>query len=205
MARVPVVIAEYLTWLRRHGEEVPLDDGHEVHVVEHVEAPPGRSEPCFAADRVPATEEEIQTPIRRMGFACEDLLALVAPLPDEVLDWQPTPEKWSIRSILAHIASADGYYRTSLLEQEPVPDPPEERFNLALQREKAVAHLRSLTAAQRAHVFRPDWPWRNDRDQEWPVRKALRRFIYHERFHTRDILQTLAWLLTGEPEGYAAM
>jgi uncharacterized damage-inducible protein DinB len=134
-----------------------------------------------------------------MGFAREDLLALVEPLPDEVLDWQPTPEKWSIRRIVGHIASADGYYRTSLLESEPVLDPPEERSNLKLQRERAIAHLRSLTAAQWAHVFRPDWPWRWAKDEEWPVRKALRRFIYHERFHTRDIQQTLAWLMLGGP------
>ena len=98
-----------------------------------------------------------------------------------------------------HVASADGYYRVSLLEQQPAQEPPEERFDLALQRERAVAHLRSLTDAQRAQVFRPSWPWRDDEDDEWPVRKALRRFIYHERFHIRDIEQTLAWLLTGGP------
>lgn len=200
MGRVPVAIDEYLTWLRCHGAEVTLADATEVELVERVNAPPGRSEPCFATDRVPVSEEEIEAAIRLMGFAREDLLSLVSPLPDAVLDWQPTPEKWSIRGILVHIASAEGYYRTSLLDEQPILEPPPERLDLALQREKAIAHLRSLTAAQRAHVFRPHWPWRDDKDEEWTVRKALRRLIYHERFHTREIQQTLAWLMLGGPK-----
>lgn len=197
--RVSVAIDEYLGWLRRHGEEITLADANEIEVVERIEAPPGRSEPCFAADRAPAAEEEIETAIRLMAFAREDLLVLVAPLPDRVLDWQPRPDKRCIREILAHIARADGYYRSSLLEEQPLEEAPEERLDLTLQREKAIAHLRSLTTAQRAQVFHPDWPWRHNEDEDWTVRKALRRFIYHERFHTRDIQQTLAWLMLGGP------
>lgn len=199
LARLPVVIADYVAWLHRHEKEIPVDDRVEVAIVERVETPPGRSEPCLAADCAPASEEDIETVIRRMEYARDDLVALVAPLPDAVLDWPPGPERWSIRGILAHIASAEAYYRTSLLDEQPPREPPEERSKLTLQRERAVAHLRSLTAEQRATVFRPNWPWRDDGDEEWPVRKALRRFIYHERFHTRDIQQTLAWLLTGGP------
>lgn len=200
LVRMPAAIGEYLAWLRCHGEDVSQDGSYEVEIIERVETPPGRSEPCFDADRVPASEEDIETAIRRMGYARDDLLALVSPLPDVVLDWQPAPEKWSIRQILAHIASADGYYRTSLLAKQPTPTPNDERFDLALQRERAIAHLRSLTTELRAKVYRPNWAWREDEDEEWPVRKALRRFIYHERFHTRDIQQTLAWLLTGGPD-----
>ena len=199
MARLPAVVGEHLAWLRRHGEEVSNDNSYEVEVVERVEAPPGRSEPVFATDRALTNEEDIDLAIRRMGYARADLLALVSSLPNSVMDWQPAPEKWSVRGILAHVASADGFYRTSLLEDQPERDPDEERFDLELQRERAIAHLRSLTAKQRAKVFHPNWAWRGNEHEEWTVRKALRRFIYHERFHTRDIEQTLAWLLTGGP------
>ncbi len=199
VARLPAVVGEHLAWLRRHGEEVPTDGRCEVEVVERVEAPPGRSEPCFDADRVPASEEDIELAIRRMGDARVDLLALVSSLPNSVTNWQPASEKWNIRGILAHIASAEAYYRTGLLEEQPEREPAEERFELALQRERAIAHLRSLTEEHRAQVFHPNWPWRGNEHEEWTVRKALRRLIYHERFHTRDIEQTLAWLLTGGP------
>lgn len=199
MARMPIAIAEYLAWLRSHGEAPAQDDECAVEVVERVEAPSGRSERVFSADRAPATEEDIQQAIRLMSYARADLYTLVSPLPERVLSWQPTPDKWNIRGILAHIASADCYYRTSLLDEQPELEPPRELFDLALQRERAIAHLRSLTKAQRAQLFHPNWPWRADADEEWTVRKALRRFIYHERFHTRDIQQTLAWLVTGGP------
>jgi hypothetical protein len=36
--------------------------------------------------------------------------------------------------------------------------------------------------------------------EHWTVRKALRRIISHERFHTKEIEQQLAWLLVGPPE-----
>ena len=199
LVRLPAVIGEYLAWLRSHGEEAPTGGACEVVVVERLETPAGRSEPSFAADRVPTAEEDVERTIRHMAYARQDLLALVSHLPDAVLDWQPAPDKWSARGILAHIASADGYYRTSLLDKPPEQEPPEERFDLALQRERAISHLRSLAPDQRSQVFHPNWPWRGDEDEEWPVRKALRRFIYHERFHTRDIQQTLAWLVMGGP------
>jgi hypothetical protein len=200
LARMPAVIAEYLAWLRRHGEEAPSDAAIQVEVVERIETAPGRSEPCFAADCVAAAADDVERALRLMSHAREDLLALIGDLPDAVRDWKPAPDRWTIREIVAHVASAEGYYRTSLLDAQPVREPPEERFDLALQRGRAVGHLRSLTPEQRARVFRPNWPWREDEGEEWPVRKALRRFIYHERFHTRDIQQTLAWLLMSAPE-----
>jgi uncharacterized damage-inducible protein DinB len=200
VARLPAVVGEHLAWLQRHEEDVPGDTCNEVEVVERVEAPPGRSEPAFASDRALSSREDIELAIRRMAYARADLLDLVSPLPNSVIDWQPGPEKWSIRGILAHIASAEGYYRTSLLDEQPEREPVEARFDLELQREGAIAHLRSLGAEQREKVYHPNWPWRGNEQEEWTVRKALRRFIYHERFHTRDIEQTLAWLLTGGPE-----
>jgi uncharacterized damage-inducible protein DinB len=169
--------------------------------VERVESRPRHTEPCFAADRAPASEQDVEHGLRLMDHARRDLLALVSPLPDVVLDWRPAADKWSIRRILEHVASAEGYYRTALLGEQPEREPIEERIDLGLQRERAVAHLRSLTEHQRSQVFRPTWPWREDEEEDWTVRKALRRFIYHERFHTRDIQQTLGWLVMGGPYG----
>jgi uncharacterized damage-inducible protein DinB len=197
---MPAVIAEYLAWLRRHGEEAPSDAARAVEVIERIETSPGRGEPCFEADRSPATQDDVERALRLMSYARKDLLALIGDLPDIVLDWKPAPDRWSIREITWHIASAEGYYRTSLLDEQPQREPPEERFDVALQRERAVAHLRALTPEQRARTFLPTWPWREDEGEEWPIRKALRRFVYHERFHTRDIQQTLAWLLMSAPE-----
>jgi len=119
--RMPAVIAEYQAWLRRHGEDAPGGDAVEVHLAEVIETPV--REPSFAADRTPASVADIELAIRRMGYARNDLLATIAELPPAVLDWQPAPEKWSIRQSLEHIASGDGYYRQALLEREPEREP----------------------------------------------------------------------------------
>jgi len=74
----------------------------------------------------------------------------------------------------------------------------EEMFDLALQRQRAISRLRSLTAEECARTFRPRGR-RLSEGEEWTVRKALRRYICHERFHTREIQQRLAWLVLGIP------
>ncbi|MBI4562700.1 MAG: DinB family protein, partial [Candidatus Rokubacteria bacterium] len=157
--------AEHLAWLQRHGETVGDASPIEVEVTEEVEAR-REAEFCFAADHVPVTVAEIGTAIRRMGFARRDLLDLVRELPDLVLDWRPPLsaaariDSWaleirSIQGILNHIASGDRYYRTALQDEPVTPEPQEEIFDLALQRQRVINHLRSLTADDCARTFRP--------------------------------------------------
>lgn len=207
---LPAVISEHLLWLERHGEAI--DDGVAFEVTEEVDAPNSGAadgEFCFEADRVPASTEEIETAVHRMGYARDDLLAVVDGLPDIILDWTPpasalawvdswAPEVRSIRGIIRHIASGDFYYRTGLQEEQPPPDPPDELNDLALQRARAIDIIRSLSDEQRARVYRPRRPWQQG-IEEWTVRKALRRIIIHERFHTKEIEQRLAWLLLSVP------
>jgi len=204
---LPVVITEYLAWRARHGgagDAFPI----EVEVTEEVEAS-RESEFCFAADRAPVTVEDIEAVCLLMSFARQDLLDLVRSMPDLVLDWRPplsaaaridswAPHMRSIREILSHIASTDWYYRTALLDEPAAPEPPDEVADLTLQRERALNHLRSLTAEDCARTFRPKRRPRGGAE-EWTVRKALRRYICHERFHTGEIQQRLTWLVLGIP------
>lgn len=205
---LPVVVAEHLAWLQRHGETVGDASRIEVEVTEEVDTR-REAEFCFAADHVPVTVEEIETAIRRMSFARRNLLDLLSELPDLVLDWRPplsaaarvdswAPQMRGIREILNHIASGDRYYRTALQDEPAPPEPQEEVFDLALQRQRAINRLRSLTAEDCARTFRPTGR-RLSEAEEWTIRKVLRRYICHERFHTREIQQRLAWLVLGVP------
>jgi uncharacterized damage-inducible protein DinB len=205
---LPVLIAEHLAWLRRHGETAGEVSPIEVEVTEGVDAR-REAEFCFTADRAPVTAEEIETAIRRMGFARQELLDLVGELPDLVLDWRPpvsaaaridswAPQIRNIREILNHIASGDRYYRTAFQDEAAPPEPQEEIFDLALQRQRAINHLRLLAAEDCARTFRPRRRLRSEAE-EWTVRKALRRYICHERFHTAEIQQRRAWLVLGVP------
>ena len=206
---LPVVIAEHIAWLERHGERLGDASLVEMEVKEEVDAR-REAEFCFAADRTPVTVGEIETAIRRMGFARRDLLDLVRELPDLVLDWRPpssaaartdswAPEIRNIREILNHIAGGDRYYRTALLEEPTTAELQGEGFDLAVDRQRAINHLRSLTAEDCARTLRPRRRLLSEAEEEWTVRKALRRYICHERFHTREIQQRLAWLVLGIP------
>lgn len=205
---LPVVIAEHLCWLDSHGEVTRNAFPFHYEVVEDVDltslAGVADGEFAFADDLQPATTDHVETAVRRMGFARKELLRLVGQLPDTVLDWQPpaaavkrddwAPGARSIRAILGHIASAEGSYTRSVGATE------EQRGqDIFGQRDATVTYLRSLGAHALGRKFRLRQPWQQSGEENWTVPKALRRIIAHERFHTKEIDQRLAWLLMGMP------
>ncbi len=209
---LPVVIAEHIAWLDQHGDVTRNAFPFEVEVVEDVDvtllAGIANGHFCFRADLVPATRDDVETALRRMSYARTDLLRSVRHLPDDVLDWEPRagsvlPDQWvpevrTIRGILRHIAEGDGYRIESIgATPGPVASMPTDIFQM---RELAVRHLKSLSDAALAREFRNPQPDQGDAFEQWSVRKALRRIIAHERFHTKEIEQRLAWLLIGAPD-----
>ena len=215
LALVPVAIAEHLSWLCGHGEVVRDDSPFKLEVTEEVDVTTlldvADGEFVFQDDLRPVTEEEMGSAVRRMGFARQDLLKLVGPLPEPVLDWHlpPTaavrvddwaPEVRSIRGIVEHIANADGYYAANVGDTPWPRMGDAERADLLGQRQRAIDRLRALTAEERSQLFQRRQPWQKEGHEHWTVRKALRRFVEHERFHTREIEQRLAWLLLGVPQ-----
>jgi len=210
-ALLSLSIAEHTLWRARHGEPVPSDGTPGLEIVEVIDAATSGAadgEFCFAGDLVPVTPDELERAVRHMGFARDDLRAITRDLPGTLLDWRPPasamsridewrPEVRTIREILQDIASAEFYYRTGLTDAPP-PDPDALLFDLDVQRERLVAALYAVPAAHRGRVFRPKRPWQNS-PEHWTMRKVLRRVIGHERFHTKEIEQRLAWLLVGVP------
>jgi hypothetical protein len=214
-ALLPIVIAEHLAWLRGHGESIgaAAQDTH-VDVVEEIatkDRAAADGEFVFDDDLRPLDDADIDTAVRGMAYARGELLSLIEPLPDSVLDWRPpasamaridpwNPDVRTIREIALDIANSDGYYRNGMSNS---PKPPVEKGGaleqLAYERELTVARLHGLSVEERASAFRPRRPWQ-DRPEEWTARKAIRRIISHERFHTKEIQQRLAWLLLGLPD-----
>jgi hypothetical protein len=208
---MPIAIAEHLTWLARQGEQVDPHAAIDLEVTETIvraEMAAADGEFCFADDQRPVTDDVIETAVRHMACARADLLALVGPLPDAVLDWRPprsaiakfdewNPDVLTIREIVSSIASSDGYYRTGLQDGNAPDDVG--AADLESQRREVIQRLRSLSGEDRGRVFHPVRPW-GDGPEAWTPRKAIRRIIGHERFHTKEIEQRLAWLLLGVPD-----
>jgi hypothetical protein len=211
---LPVVIAEHLAWLDQHGDVTRDAFPFQLDVVEEVEVDAltdiADGEFCFDDDRRPTTREEVETALRHMSYARADLLAAVRHLPDLVLDWVPPTgavevDRWapavrSVRGILDHIAGADGYYVRNVGSAPWAGPAGPQPGGLFEMRERVVQRLRTLSEADLAAEYRKRQPWQAAGFEHWTARKALRRIISHERFHTREIEQRLAWLLIGAPK-----
>jgi hypothetical protein len=202
---VPVVIAEHLAWLESHGETTDQPNDATFEVVEEVEA---EGEFCFDADGAVFSAGELEAALGRSDYAFTDLTVLASRLPDAVLDWRPPasavkidniyPDVRSIREMLAHASGSGGFFVRNVGDDEwspPDPDP----SDTGRVRRAGLERLRSLTDRERSTVYRRPDPRRGG-EAAWSARKVLRRLINHERFHTKEIEQRLAWLLLALPE-----
>ncbi len=201
LRRLPDAIRDYHAWLRQHGEPAPPDDEPITVAVagESVSGPfdPGDTAALLPTDREPVTAQDLEGYFRLMAHARADLLALVRDLPDDALDWQPAPQSFSIRRILRHVGNAEEWYVSRLVPPDTLPpewehdeDLPIGAF-LDMERRTAIARLRELIEAERSGVLTPTH-WTRHPDEPWTARKALRRFVEHEREHTGQVRDILA-------------
>ena len=210
LRRLPEAIRDYHAWLRRHGEPAPpAEESIEIQVAGESTGfgpfDPGDPAALFPPDREPISPGEMERYFRLMAHARADLLDLVRDpstgsgqaLPEEVLDWQPDPQSFSIRRLLRHIGNAEQWYVSRLVPPETLP--PEWEHDeglpifefLEMERRTAVERLRQLTAEERSGVFYPSH-WTDHPEEPWTARKVLRRFLEHEREHTAQVREILS-------------
>jgi uncharacterized damage-inducible protein DinB/predicted RNase H-like HicB family nuclease len=201
LSRLPDAIRDHLGWLRSHGEDTPpAGTPIETEVAsEHVGLgpfDPGDEAALFPLDCAPIDPDGVEEHLRWMSYARSDLMELIRDLPAELLDWQPTPRSFSIRRLLRHLGNAEEWYVSRVVPRGTLPGEWEDdeampilEF-LEMERRTAVARLRRLTARERSHIFHPKVSAGRP-DEEWTVRKVLRRFLEHEREHTAQVLEIL--------------
>jgi len=189
IARMPAAIADYLAWLKRHGEPVPARADTTVAVAEEgvggAAMYPGDTAGLFAADLLPLTDDDIARYLRLMRFSRADLLALVQDLAAHALNWRPGPKEWTIREVLRHVANAEGWYLDRIGLYTPQPRRRTILARLETVRTYAYQVLSRLTPEQRLLVIQKD-------GEPWNARKVFRRFLEHEREHTGQVREVLA-------------
>jgi predicted RNase H-like HicB family nuclease/uncharacterized damage-inducible protein DinB len=197
---VPAAIRAYYAWLRRHGEPVPPEEvSVETKVAGELSGvgpfDPGCTAALFPPDQGEITPGEMAYCFRLMAHSRADLLALVHDLPDEVLDWQQEGA-FSIRHLLRHVGDAEEWYVSRIVSAETLPpewerdeDLPVFKF-LEMERRTALERLQQLTRTERTKVFYPTC-WTDHPEEPWTARKALRRFLEHEREHDAQAQEIL--------------
>lgn len=156
-------------------------------------------------DLAPLDPAEVDRYLRIARSARDDLLALARALPAEAFEWRYDERSRPIRRILEHVADAELWYITRVLDDPAGPggmpaeiekvdrrmdaaSDPSER--LVLVREAFEQFFRSLDAERLNRVVVPTW-YCDIPTERWTARKALRRAIEHEREHSRNVVRTL--------------
>jgi predicted RNase H-like HicB family nuclease/uncharacterized damage-inducible protein DinB len=184
-------IAEHLAWLR--AISLPTAPAGEPIVARLTQQRKSRGREgnlvgFFESERQPVSPEEIPGFLHLMGCARIALLSLVEDLPEPTLNWKPDSDSWSVQETLRHVAGAERWYLTRILDPATIP-----RFRpsrsvwerLETVRRYALERLERLSEAERRDVV-------VDRSGElWSARKVFRRFVEHEREHTRQVQEIL--------------
>ncbi len=191
VARAPVRIAEYYTWLSKHNKSLPLvNEPIEVQGIEIFHAFASSRDPEFIVnaffenDRRPLTYWDVAVALDLLLWTRQDLTQVLQPIVPERLNQPFADGQGSIADILLHIAGAERWYLDCVgmgIAREQLPSDPLDRLDA----------VRASTRLQLIKLI-GDERITEDYDELWSGRKVIRRALWHERDHTQHIVQLLA-------------
>lgn len=139
--------------------------------------------PFFRDDWRPLDRVDVTRGLEMLRWSREDLLKVVSALDEAKLDQSYEGERWSIRGILAHVATAEWWYldRFGLIgpRNELPKDPYQRMAAVRLKLEEALPELAGVEK-----VFGLE-------GELWSPRKLLRRALWHELDHIGHIAHLL--------------
>jgi predicted RNase H-like HicB family nuclease/uncharacterized damage-inducible protein DinB len=190
-SRAAEYISEHLAWLRKHSQPAPPADEPVIpRLAQQYKstAREGHLIGFFDNERRPVLPDEIPCFLELMACARADLLTLVRNLPEETLNWNPAPGSWSIQETLRHVAGAERWYLTRILDPASIPH--FKPCKSVWQRLETVrATVRESLAGLSEAVCRAVVA--DESGELWSARKVFRRYLEHEREHTAHIQKIL--------------
>jgi predicted RNase H-like HicB family nuclease/uncharacterized damage-inducible protein DinB len=184
-------ISAHIAWLRKYSQPAPTENEPVTPRLAQKHkstAREGHLVGFFESDRDPVLPAEIPCFLDLMACARAELLSIVGDLPEETLDWKPDPGSWSVQETLRHVAGAERWYLTRILEPADIPNfkPSKSVWQrLEIVRESVLERLRGLGEPELSKVVA-------DKSGElWSARKVFRRYLEHEREHTAHIQEIL--------------
>ncbi len=155
----------------------------------------GDTEAIFDPDREPLDPAYLAYALEYLKASRAALLGLVGAIPPEMLDWRPAAGRRAIAEILGHIADAEAFYAMRLDEPQAGAEAAR-RWRDYAHRDSVLAPVERLTRVREAVLSRLAGLDEADRRrvsvhdphaEAWSARKVLRRLVWHERYHTRQM------------------
>lgn len=194
-ARLPDALTAHAAWLTEIGEPLGRDLlpdpvlGQVIRTGANVGA--GQTAAFFEAEREPLAFDEGERIIRLAAATRAALVALVADLPEAALDAATAGggERSTVRAVLERVARMEAWYATRIDTTEAAAREALARLDdiaagavdtfarLAAMRAVSLARFRNLTEEERSVVTEHD-------GELWSARRALSRFLWHERMQT---------------------
>ena len=196
LVSLPAALLQYERWVHQHTPapwvslgnfDIRLVDAWEDYKINAAfeEADEGiEVKAWFLDDWRPLSAEEIERGLLMLDWSRADLRSIVSGLDDASLDAPRGDPDWTVRKVLAHIASTEAWYLDRLdWRQAGKPDPSGclDEVRSELSRQLAALGDRRLVSGKDGEF--------------WSPRKLLRRALWHERDHTRHILKLLGLLV----------
>ncbi len=195
MLNLPRALLRYQHWVNQHAGEQRLNiEDFDLRLVEtwKVYSINDQYEPAadgyevnawFRDDWRPLSPEEVAFGQELLTWSRSDLLLITGELPPEKLDALYPGQRWSIRGILQHIASAEWWYLDRLGLATSREALPADAFEcLAATRQQLQTVLPQLAGLRKVVGVEGEF---------WSPRKLLRRAIWHELDHIEHIIQLL--------------
>ncbi len=189
IANAPLRIAQYLEWLSNHNYRA-------ARAVEAIDVEVGESFRSFISegdyivnaffedDRRTLGSDEVSHALWLLECTRTDLLQVIQPLSPERLDRPIRGEvQGSIHGILKHVVWAEWWYF--------------DRLGLAFNEEQMPEGIMSMLEKSRTHTHRQLPELVNHTNimtrigEQWSARKIVRRTLWHERAHTKQIIRYL--------------
>lgn len=192
---LPQALIHYQHWVNHHAGfervqlgdfDLRLADTWDVYTLSKDFNPDPQGVPInawFHDDWRPLSAEDVSDGLDLLGYSRQDLLAIVQGLPAEKLDQAYSEERWSIRGILAHIATAEWWYLDRFGQGGPRADLPKDPYErLEFTRARLRALLSGLVDVEQVLGKEGEF---------WSPRKLLRRVLWHEMDHIQHITKLL--------------
>lgn len=142
---------------------------------------------CFDNDRLPLSGENVAAGLSLLGLNRTELSSCVRPLNEAELDRQiPGEIRVTIRGVLIHIATAEWWYLDRLDRAFPRALLKADVFELLEQVRGYTNQILPELEGLRLETEK--------RQERWTPRKVLRRALWHEHVHTRQIARYLGRL-----------